>query len=492
MRGPVSANGIGMSLILWLLLVSMSPSIVFADAASEAATEWQVLQDDIRRDAQAAELREQAAFDATQDAPEASRVVAEIRLRRVQFVRGQDDERALARMRELGDRAATLGRTDWAILAWRECSRRHFGRGDYDLAQSTAQRILDAARKIESRKEEAQALNDLGVLAKRRGDIRTATIHYENALVIRRSIDDVTGMAQTLGNLALIEKNRGDLLRALAYQREAHPLFVQSARESLIANSFDSMGLIWLALDDAVEAERQFREAIRIGDLPNNQDQIVNSRVNLSLALLEQGRVDEAETLAQQVFDHATKRGLKPMLASANLNLAILARRKGALDDAQARIEKTLEVTTALGDSKEIIEPLIERSELRMAQGRAAEALVDIDDALALTRRDQLRLLERQALEVRSRVLLATGDGRSAFQARLEYEQVVRELAGSDTLRRMAELMNAEQQRAPVAGTVSSTGTRSHRGPLSPVWLSLATLGLVGVGLLFVMTRQHD
>lgn len=492
MRRPEATRPSVIPRMLCLLLAWMSPSFVFADATAEATAEWQILQDDIRRDPEATELREQAAFDAAKDASEALRVVAEIRLRRVQFVRGRDDEQALARMQELGDRAATLGETDWAILAWRECSRRHFGRGDYDLAQSTAQRILDAARKVDSRKEEAQALNDLGVLAKRRGDIRTATIHYENALVIRRSIDDRTGMAQTLGNLALIEKNRGDLLRALAYQREAHPLFVESGRDSLIANSFDSMGLIWLALDDAVEAERQFREAVRIGDLPNNQDQIVNSRVNLSLALLEQGRVDEAETLAQQVFDHAMRRGLKPMLASANLNLAILARRKGALDEAQARIAETMTIATALGDSKEIIEPLIERSELRLAQGRVADALVDIDDALALTRRDQLRLLERQALEVRSRVLLAAGDGRAAFRARLEYEQVVRELAGSDTLRRMAALMNAEQQRAPAAAATSSATSASHRGPISPVWLSLATLGLVATGLLFVMARRRD
>ncbi len=468
--------------LVWCAVVGLLSSELLR-AESDAAREWQAVADAIRNDAAQAERQYRTELEAMPIGPATrASVVAAIKLKRAEFGLGRDDAVNLGEMLVLADQAATFGDIDWALLAWRECSRRFFLRGDYANAQSSAQRVLDAARKSGARKDEAQALNDLGVLAKRRGDIRSATIHYENALTIRRSINDRVGMAQTLGNLALIEKNRGGLLKALAFQREAHPLFVESARENLIANSFDSLGLIYLALDDAVEAERQFREAMRIGDLPRNQDNILNTRSNLASALLKQGRVDEAEAQARMAYDHAQKRGLKPAATSAGLLLAITSRRRGDVAAADRLIEESITVARGLGDPKEIIEPLIERAEFRLAQGQTDLAQQDIDEALVLARRDQMRLLERLALDVQSRVLLAGGLGNEAFQSRLEYERLSGEILGADTMRRMAELLEAERQRA-VEPVTASPEAKPSRGRVPALPLALGSLVLIAVWL---------
>lgn len=471
------------TLVRWLACWMLCWCWTTADAApvaGDAAADWAATQAEIRQDPAAAEARLREALEnAGAGVAPADRLVLEAKLLRAQFELNQDDATRLTRMLELGDELVLAGRSDWAMLAWREASRRYFFRGDYDSAQSSAQRVLDVARRIGNRKEEAQALNDLGVLAKRRGDISSATIHYENALTLRRSIDDRIGIAQTLGNLALVEKNRGALLKALAYQREAHALLVPAERPSLLANATDALGLIHLALDDAIEAERQFREAIRLGDLPKNQDQIVNSRINLCVALLRQGRVDEAAVIAEQARAHAEMRGLKPMITSAGLVLAEIARRRGALVEADRLLGEAMSLARALGDPKEIIEPLLERAELRLAQQRTGEARTDVDEALMLARRDQLLLLERQGLEIRSRVLRASGDADAAFQARLDYERASREIAGANMMRRMAELLDAERRRdmiqeKPVA-TVRARGVTG----IPPVWIALGVLGLV-------------
>ncbi|MBK8286419.1 MAG: tetratricopeptide repeat protein [Ahniella sp.] len=460
--------------VLWSVSIRAEPG--------QVARDWQAVSDVILEDPKQAEVRYRSELDALpSDAVTIERVLASIKLKRAEFALDRDDPESLGEMLALADQAATLGEIEWAMLAWRDSSRRFFLRGDYVQAQSSAQRVLDAARQSGARKDEAQSLNDLGVLAKRRGDIRSAMIHYENALSIRRTINDRVGMAQTLGNLALVEKNRGGLLRALAFQREAHPLFVESAREHLIANSFDSLGLIYLALEDSVEAERQFREAMRIGDLPKNQDNILNTRCNLASALLSQGRVDEAEVQARLAYDHSEKRGLKPAMTSAGLLLATLSRRRGDFAAADRFTEGSIVLARGLGDTKEIIEPLIERTELRLAQGQADAAQQDIDEALALARRDQMRLLERTALEVHSRVLMARGLGDQAFQSRLEFERVSAEILGPDTMRRMAELLDAERERA--SRIVPAGPVKAATGRVPAWWLALGVLALIAARL---------
>lgn len=472
--------------ILFVFLLSF---VCAADAASPGAArpvaaEWAAVQREIQQDRAGALARYRAAFANTgADADPADRLVRELKVLRAEVQGDEDNGRSVARMLVVGDELALLGQGEWAIAAWREASRQYFLRGDYANAQASAQRVLDAARRYESRKDEAQALNDLGVLAKRRGDIRSATLHYENALVIRRNIGDRIGIAQSLGNLAIIEKNRGALLKALAYQREAQQHVLAVDRPNLLANAHDALGLIYLALDDAIEAERQFREAIRIGDLPAYRDQIVNSRINLCVALLRQGRIDDAAPIAAAARQHAEARGLKPMITSVGLVQAEIARRRDALDDAERLLDETMALARELGDSKEIIEPLLERAELHMVRQRVPEARADVDEALSLARRDQLRLLERAGLEIRSRVLLAAGDADAAFQARLDYERTSREIAGATLMRRMAELLDEERRREAAETTARTEAPARHGGRLPPLWIALGVLGLVGIWL---------
>ncbi|WP_170113120.1 tetratricopeptide repeat protein [Ahniella affigens] len=445
---------------------------------------WIAWRAEIQTDPAAAEQRfasELAGMPESSE-PTLARTIVEIKLLSAQIAQGNDQDAELSRLASLADQAALLGDLRAAMQAWRECSRRYFVRGDYVRAQSAAQHLLDMARRLGARKDEAQALNDLGVLAKRRGDIRMAIVHYENALGIRRTIADESGTAQTLGNLALIEKNRGSLLQALKYQREAHRIRERLAQGPLLANSHDSLGLIYLAMNDAEEAEREFRAALAVGDTPKNQDNISNSRNNLALALMKQGRVDEAEAAARQVYDYAVARDRRPMLTSAATTLASILRRRGELRDAGQLAKDALEIGREVGDSKEIIEPLLERAEWQLASSNANAAAVDLSEAMTLARRDQLRLLEYQALELQSRIQFAQGDSSAAFKTRQDYEQMGQELLGADTLRQMAALLS-EEAFAHASDAQSKEVTQVRAGPGLGVVMLVFLSGLV-LGLL--------
>lgn len=462
-----------------LMLVALSA------AAEPNADPWIAWRAEIQADPVAAETRfqhELATIPETKE-PNLARSIVEIKLLSAQLAQGRDQEHVLARMTLLADQAAMLGDLRAAMQAWRECSRRYFVRGDYVRAQAAAQHMLDMARQLGARKEEAQALNDLGVLAKRRGDVRTAIIHYENALGIRRTIGDESGTAQTLGNLALIEKNRGVLLQALKYQREAHRIRERLGQAPPLASSHDSLGLIYLAMNDAEEAERQFRAALAVGDLPSNQDNISNSRNNLALALLKQGRVDEAEVLAMQVYDYAGTRDRLPIRTSAATTLSSIYRRRGDLQRAGAYVNEALQISRSLGDSKEIIEPLLERAEWQLASANINAAAADLDEAMTLARRDQLRLLEYLAKELHSRVLLAQGKANEAFSARQEFERIGQEIQGADSLRQMAAMLAEGQgtQDVPHAPIAKPESKSRQIGAIALAFICGWVFGLIGM-----------
>ena len=77
-------------------------------------------------------------------------------------------------------------------------------------AQQHYLRALDTFRKNGDRQGEASSLNNLGVIAKTRGDLAEAERLQRESLAIRREVGDRQGEATSLNNLAVLAASRGD------------------------------------------------------------------------------------------------------------------------------------------------------------------------------------------------------------------------------------------------------------------------------------------
>lgn len=333
----------------------------------------------------------------------------------------------------------------------RKTSIRHFRAADYGAARVVETCLLAMARERGDRKEEAQSLNNLGVLAKRLGDAEAAQAHYEQALELRRASGDRAGEAESLNNIAVLHKNRGEFYPALDLQLRALALRRELGKPTLTAQSLDNIALIYKALGDLAEAERYSREALAtLADaaVPLEQSRV---RGNLGSILVERGELAEAESVAKAALALAIEHQGRSAEIDARHVLARVARLQGRAADALAQVEAALPLAAATGDPKTIGEIEVERAGLLRELGRSAEARSQVETTLAAARSRQARLIERAALDELALSAAALGDHQAAYAARDAHARLDRELTGALTSRQMADLRARLQAQASEA-----------------------------------------
>jgi non-specific serine/threonine protein kinase len=165
----------------------------------------------------------------------------------------------------------------------------------------------------------AKALNAAGVLAGEGGDLSAARIAFEQALELARQLNDRKQMARTLMNLGVIALYSEEYLNALARYKEA--------------------GEIWRELED-----------------PRGQSVMCQ---NLAIVHELMGHPDEAMPLLEQSVELARAAGDGMHLAQTLVELGKhLVRHRLGDDRTPALLREGLELASALGEQRQIIEGL--------------------------------------------------------------------------------------------------------------------------------------
>lgn len=125
----------------------------------------------------------------------------------------------------LRETALARGDTTRLAEAYYLLGRIAFNRVHYDSAFSYQTQSLEFARHAGSKKTEADALRQLGVLSWYRGKLNLALeSYYEPALELYRKMNDKNGEATTLSNIGLVHQQQGDWETNLRYQILAYDI----------------------------------------------------------------------------------------------------------------------------------------------------------------------------------------------------------------------------------------------------------------------------
>lgn len=106
--------------------------------------------------------------------------------------------------------------------AWNQYGTLQLRVGALDEAITGYERVLDLSKDDEGQK--AAAFNNLGVIARTRGDLGVAEDFHKRALEINERLGRLEGQAKQLGNLGIVAKTRGDLDAAKLNWRKAWAL----------------------------------------------------------------------------------------------------------------------------------------------------------------------------------------------------------------------------------------------------------------------------
>jgi tetratricopeptide (TPR) repeat protein len=178
--------------------------------------------------------------------------------------------------------------------------------------QAVCEAGVQAARRAGNRREEAGALNRLGVVNEDQGRLDAAIACYQQGLEIWRELGDRQGEAKVLNNLGIAYQDQGQLEEAIACYRQALAIFEEAGE----------------------------RSRYRLGGLLTNLGETYRrqGRLDQAMACVEQGLAIEQEIGDAQAEGEALK------------TLGDIYQDRGRLDEAIASYERSLALCREVGN----------------------------------------------------------------------------------------------------------------------------------------------
>ena len=268
-----------------------------------------------------------------------------------------------------------------------------YRRSDY----RTARALGDSALKLKEKRgapphELAQSLNGLGLMAWEEGRLADATRLFDQAVVEYRAAGDKAGVAKAFNNLALLAVEYGRFAEARDRFRVARDTGEALGDARIAGRATTNLAMVELWSGDpraGIPLIDQARAFARRANDPVNEENVLGQLALIWAALGNAGR---ALATADSALMVARRHGMRDAEASDLLVLATLHALSGDPDQAIRRYEAARVLYDSLELPGEAATALRHEALLRASRGAYAQATRDAERALALHRAGDARL----------------------------------------------------------------------------------------------------
>jgi tetratricopeptide (TPR) repeat protein len=320
------------------------------------------------------------------DSPVSRRLLARLRLEQARFLYGMGEYAHIAEYTQVAiTLAAACG--DQTLEAQADLIQGHVHHihGEMLPARNCYERALSLSRSgspdagvpdLKMRREvEANSLNSLALVSKRKGEYDEAERYLEQSLQAARGAKDLAGQCRALNGLGYVVSLRGDFYGALAYYQEALHDARASGDRSLEGALLNNLGNIYLRLGLCDEAIAHYEQALEIQRGIGARQKEITPRFNLGLIhhyIGEQkialSRFQEALQIAQAMGDRRAQGYAWMGMGHAHLGLDALA-------DANASYQNAITLRRELDQTHLIAEPLAGLAQVALGQKDLAQAM---------------------------------------------------------------------------------------------------------------------
>jgi CHAT domain-containing protein len=179
-------------------------------------------------------------------------------------------------------------------LSNRAVARSATAAGETDLAVTCLNRMLATCDSLGIPQWAGGAWIHLSVLARWRMDLDEAMICRQNALQAYLTAGDLAGEARARHYIAAIHLMRGELTRALLTLQEAVVVAERSGDVRELSGVLGDMGNVYYLQGDEERALRYYQEAIHRSEGAQSYSWIQGYQSNIGMLLTDQGRYEEA------------------------------------------------------------------------------------------------------------------------------------------------------------------------------------------------------
>lgn len=357
--------------------------------------------------------------------------------------------RALKMKQDLGDRLEEGKTLSNLGLAYWEA-------GDYPKATDHFNRAIAIAREVQDRQLEGSALNNLSLVYDEQGEYKRSLEQYRTALALHRAANFREGESDALGNIGGVYLLLGHFNEAKDFYQQALALDELLARKPAMSQDLGNLAICQSAIGQLDESLKTFDRALQLASSAGLKKEEADWRKGRASTLLRLGKFDETLQEYRAALALYERAGLKRELVEAlnddgyvhlslgdrrsaehsfqhaiyiskqisfprgelinRLSLADVAWRSGDFPKALALASDVVAQARKIEDRVDSVLGLLLVSSSLRDQGHNERALIQAREAVSVAHQGGTRLLEAQALDTESEILLKLGRAEDALQ----------------------------------------------------------------------------
>jgi len=310
-------------------------------------------------------------------------------------------------------------------------------------ARAELEDVVRIADEIDKPDHAAIAHQNLGLVAKYRGDINAAYEHMMKSLEIYAAQDIETLPGTLQNNLSGVLIQLGDLEQAEQYSHGAVEYFRLTGKHLFESYALSRLSTIYRRLGALDEAEEMQLAAKSIREELGDRSGIAGSLISLSAIAAARGDLTRSRQFAQEAHDIGIEIDDQPVVIGALQRIAKADLKLGKADDAAANYAAAEAISRTIGDR-------INEYDSRHGLARARIRIGDLDGAdaiaselLQFARDNDMERHEAGAIALQAEVQIARENWRDAI-ALLEEALTIADRVGDNAVTDSAHVHLAE------------------------------------------------
>ena len=283
----------------------------------------------------------------------------------------------------------------------------------------------------------ADVLRWQGSVLSERGRTSEAEPFYQRSFEVAERIGYDEGRAHALNYLGGLALRRGDIERAARLMSDSLFIAEQCQERRLIGMLQQNLGIIADIRGNPVAAFGHFRVAARTFESTNDAQPLCWVLSNLGYLYMKEGQFDEAHDAYVRALAIARSRGELRAEGIIEENLAELALRMGRTDEAYQSFRRAREIAETRGDDLRLAAAMKLQGAYERLVGRASQATDTLRHALTLSAITEDALLGGELLYQFALALRAFGDLRGAQDAFASAQDAFERMGARDWVRRV-------------------------------------------------------
>ena len=162
------------------------------------------------------------------------------------------------------------------------------------LALEYTKAALQIADSLEYDRGIAYALNNLGVIQNRIGNLDRALEYFFQSRRLHSAIDNPDGLATSLNNIGTVYSAKNDFDKALDYFLDAYRIVEQLQDTSRLIGSLNNIGNIHLARDEDKLAMEYYRGSLNLYNMLTDKHRVFDPHTNIGNIFFRAKRFDSA------------------------------------------------------------------------------------------------------------------------------------------------------------------------------------------------------